>query len=343
MKIMNKLILNLIFFIILFNCTANVWSQYYIKGSVSYSDNGEPLINDKVFILYYNYDLSTSVYLDSADLDQSGNYLIRTLYNDSVLVCVGYREIIQSEDHVQTFYPSTVDWQQAQKIYPHDNPANINIAVSRIIPQSGSSMISGTITTVDSNNNIIPLSGATIIAQQNTTYRNAMITDFNGNYTLDSLSNGTFTILATKIGYSMDSTTITTNGNSINSNHPKLKLNKVIKIHNILTSRVSNKLNLYQNYPNPFNPSTKIKFSVSFLPLTKGEANLPAVRSQAGGFVRLTIFDILGREVTTLINETLQPGTYEIKWDASKYSSGIYFYELVLGNYKNVKKMLLIK
>lgn len=87
---------------------------------------------------------------------------------------------------------------------------------------------------------------------------------------------------------------------------------------------------LYQNYPNPFNPSTKIKFDV------------PAVGTVLRT-VRLTIYDILGREVTTLINGNLKPGTYEIQWDASSFSSGVYFYKLTASGFSDVKKMILIK
>ena len=86
---------------------------------------------------------------------------------------------------------------------------------------------------------------------------------------------------------------------------------------------------LYQNYPNPFNPTTIIKFDI---PLLVGE-----------GVVKLTIYDILGREAATLVNERLQSGIYEIEWDASDYSSGIYFYKIIAGDYSETKRMVLIK
>jgi hypothetical protein len=86
---------------------------------------------------------------------------------------------------------------------------------------------------------------------------------------------------------------------------------------------------LYQNYPNPFNPSTKIKF------------NLPSSASNSS--VKLVIYDVLGREVITLINRQLNPGTYEIDWNASDYPSGVYFYKLTAGDFSSVKKMVLEK
>jgi len=83
---------------------------------------------------------------------------------------------------------------------------------------------------------------------------------------------------------------------------------------------------LKQNYPNPFNPQTKIKFDVP-----------------KASFTKLIIYDLLGREVATLVNEELRPGTYEADWDASSFSSGVYFYKIVSGEFTETKKMVLMK
>ena len=88
---------------------------------------------------------------------------------------------------------------------------------------------------------------------------------------------------------------------------------------------------LYQNYPNPFNPTTKIKFSIP-----------SNVKSETSN-VRLVVNDILGREVATLVNDKLQPGSYEVEWDASGYASGVYFYRLSATEYTETKKMILMK
>jgi hypothetical protein len=88
---------------------------------------------------------------------------------------------------------------------------------------------------------------------------------------------------------------------------------------------------LRQNYPNPFNPSTQIKFDI---PKQGNGRSVP---------VQLKIYDLLGREVEVLVNGNLSPGTYKMDWNANKYSSGIYFYELRAGTYRNVKKMILLK
>ena len=97
---------------------------------------------------------------------------------------------------------------------------------------------------------------------------------------------------------------------------------------------------LFQNYPNPFNPSTKIRYSI---PSTSIEAVHPDKLGQVAPSVQLKVYDILGREVTTLVNKNQQPGNYEVEFNASQLSSGVYFYKLKAGNYTSIKKMILLR
>jgi hypothetical protein len=90
---------------------------------------------------------------------------------------------------------------------------------------------------------------------------------------------------------------------------------------------------LNQNYPNPFNPTTTISYSI---PSVQTSSNLQQN-------VNLTIYDLLGREVKNLVNESKQPGNYEVTFDASSITSGIYYYTLTSSNFTQTKKMLLIK
>ncbi len=90
---------------------------------------------------------------------------------------------------------------------------------------------------------------------------------------------------------------------------------------------------LYQNYPNPFNPTTKIKYSIPAPPnLPKGEA-----------LIQLKVYDILGREVATLVNKQQQPGNYEVEFNASNLSSGVYFYKLTVGKFNETNKMIILR
>ena len=88
---------------------------------------------------------------------------------------------------------------------------------------------------------------------------------------------------------------------------------------------------LFQNYPNPFNPSTIINYSIP-------DAGTSSMKS-----VQLKVYDILGREVATLVNEEKTAGNYKVTFDAQNLASGIYFYRLKAGNYISVKKMILLR
>ncbi|OGU77631.1 MAG: hypothetical protein A2W11_08210 [Ignavibacteria bacterium RBG_16_35_7] len=83
---------------------------------------------------------------------------------------------------------------------------------------------------------------------------------------------------------------------------------------------------LFQNYPNPFNPTTSIQYAVG-----------------SRQFVSLKVYDVLGSEVTTLVNEEKQPGVYEVEFDGEGFASGIYFYKLQTENYTSTKKMIYLK
>ncbi len=93
-----------------------------------------------------------------------------------------------------------------------------------------------------------------------------------------------------------------------------------------VNNQIPSTYSLSQNYPNPFNPTTNIKFS------------LPAT-----GNVKLVVFDMLGREVATLVNEVRTAGNYVVDFDASALASGVYFYRLESANFTQTKKMLLVK
>lgn len=89
---------------------------------------------------------------------------------------------------------------------------------------------------------------------------------------------------------------------------------------------ILNKFSLSQNYPNPFNPVTTIEFTIP-----------------EKSFVTLKVYDIQGREITTLVNDERNPGLYIVNWNAAGYSSGVYFYRITAGNYMETKRMILTK
>lgn len=98
-----------------------------------------------------------------------------------------------------------------------------------------------------------------------------------------------------------------------------------IGIH-IISSEIPFQFEIYQNYPNPFNPSTKIRFDIP-----------------KSTFVKLIIYDELGRKIENLVNEELKAGEYSVDWNAVNYPSGIYFYKIETENFVESKRMVLLK
>ncbi len=95
---------------------------------------------------------------------------------------------------------------------------------------------------------------------------------------------------------------------------------------NTYSNEIPKVYKLYNNFPNPFNPSTKIRFDI---PKT--------------GKAQITIYDLLGREIERLYDNVINPGKFEITWNASNYSSGVYFYRLSASEYSDTRKMILLK
>lgn len=105
----------------------------------------------------------------------------------------------------------------------------------------------------------------------------------------------------------------------------KINLPPVTGIQSSTEKRLNN-YELFRNYPNPFNPVTNLEFVIP-----------------NPGFVSLKVFDILGKEVITLVNENLSPGKFKIKFEGSNFNSGIYFYKLEAGDFTDTKRMILLK
>ena len=104
-----------------------------------------------------------------------------------------------------------------------------------------------------------------------------------------------------------------------------IKYSQVVSI-TAVSSEIPNSYSLSQNYPNPFNPVTSISF------------NIPVEEH-----VKLTIYDILGNEISVSVNESLAAGTYNVEFGSAELPSGVYFYKLSSGQFTDVKKMILVK
>jgi hypothetical protein len=155
------------------------------------------------------------------------------------------------------------------------------------------------------------------------------VTDIDGSYSIQNLPPGSYALAADKEGYLPDSPQLYTldAANNYAVTKASITISPVIPLGvgagNPGTPR---EFALAQNYPNPFNPMTTISYAI-------GQASL----------VTLKVFDILGREVATLVNEVRAPGTYRAVWDAANYPSGVYTYRIVAGKFTDTRKMELIR
>ena len=105
-----------------------------------------------------------------------------------------------------------------------------------------------------------------------------------------------------------------------------LRFNSSVTTVSPISANIPGEYKLHQNYPNPFNPVTNINFDIP-----------------KDGLVSIKVFDIIGREISTLVNQSVQAGSYNVEFDASNYSSGTYFYKITSGDFTDVKKMMLVK
>jgi len=151
---------------------------------------------------------------------------------------------------------------------------------------------------------------------------------YNENYAIGDVKPGTYTITALDGAYKRVVT---------------VEAGKVVNADNATSvDKNSNEINdfiLYQNYPNPFNPTTTIKYSIPTPPL------LPplAKRKDGVGFVILKVYDILGKEVATLVNKKQLPGNYSVTFNAENLPSGVYYYRLQMGRFVHSRSMILLR
>lgn len=218
----------------------------------------------------------------------------------------------------------TMNWRFADSVVVDESGIinNINFIV-RPMPDSGLGIVSGQIK--DNNDNII--NGALIyVIDENNNFVSYAFSDVNGNYRIEGLYQNDYKIICDLMGYNLSQQTISIDYQSIY----QLNVGFVITPEGSLTSVKENikpvSFKVEQNYPNPFNPATYINYSIP-----------------SDEFVTIKIFNIIGKEIATLVNSYQKAGNYSVEFNASDLSSGIYFYTISAGSYRTTKKMILSK
>jgi hypothetical protein len=311
-----------------------------ISGSVIDSTSGTEVPARMIaFRDIWDYPDTLKIHVASAycaDADSTGAYTFSNLppgyYKMLALPLGGYAPSFYC------FTGPTVKWKEATAVQVDGNDiSGMNIYVMQI-PDSilGYVSVNGTVRNSSSQTGV---SGAVVYATDgNGNVLGYGVTDGTGSYTVSGLAPGSYNLFADVMGYS-------SNGSNSSSPSYDASGNPVPSTTNLslapeTPAAITRKptqptsYSLQQNYPNPFNPTTTIDYQ------------LPAV-----SHVTLKVYDVLGREVATLVNEQKSAGEYKVTFDGSRLSSGVYFYKLVAspiepitaGTYISVKKLVLIK
>ncbi len=190
-----------------------------------------------------------------------------------------------------------------------------------------------------------PMSGWPIITQGTTFFYMPCLLDINNTGTLDICGGASVNLNSSNIylwntGSTYNASKIYTPMWQYNTRHNGVFEDRGITGITPVSSQIPKRYSLSQNYPNPFNPTTKIKFDI------------PSAWNGRDRSVKLTVYNILGKEVATIVNQNLQPGSYEATWNATNEPSGVYFYKIMIypsdrseraDGFIMAKKMILIK
>jgi type IX secretion system substrate protein len=290
-----------------------------ITGTVRYRDNNMNVSSGYVKAYRHSY-LGLLDVVDSAAIQTDGTYRLIHIPRDTIDL-MAFQNDEDALEFVPTYYLSTINWQDAGHLYLNSDTSGIDIRVFRITNDGLSSgKISGYIYGYTAS--WLGISDARLYAWNSNTYRMYSISGQTGAYSIDSLPSGFYQIICNRINYPTQTRNVYLGRN--NRTDINFYFDHLVGIKK--ENEIPEKYSLSQNYPNPFNPATNIRFDIA-----------------GKQFVVLKIFDILGKEILTLVNEELNPGKYNIDWNAANFPSGVYFYRIQAGDFKDSKKMVLIK
>jgi protocatechuate 3,4-dioxygenase beta subunit len=254
--------------------------------------------------------------------DSTGNYTLENLRNGNYIL------FFFKEDYIPEFYDNVHRWEDATPVNATGTIMGINASLDMDSSGGGNGIITGTIR--DANN--APLAG-TLVTIKNSFNQviGYSMTSSDGNYEIEGMNGGNYTVNGSVFGYGSSAQTITFD--PIQSNTMIVNMNLTSTPLEVTENGkpIPSEVTLADNYPNPFNPTTVISFSIP-------EAQ----------YVKLAIYNLLGQKVQELVNEFLPSGNYSASWDATdasgnNVSSGMYLYRLEAGTTTVVKKMLLMK
>jgi hypothetical protein len=260
------------------------------------------------------------------DTDSLGAFTVDSLLPGSYFVFA-----VPLGNYAPAFYSTdtaSTRWKKATKVDINGDSKNgINIYVRKIPTiTNGYSSICGTI---HSSSGSVSMAGALVYANRNGEVAGYAITNEKGNYAIEGLAPGTYSVMVDKLGCSETGSKTATVSYSLAGNPVgatiDFSINELTGVTQTST-QLPAQFMLEQNYPNPFNPSTTIDYALN-----------------ESGIVTLKVYNLLGQEVRTLVNGFQNAGSYRTTFNAQGLSSGIYFYRLRIQNNIQTRKMILLQ
>ncbi|MEO8513323.1 MAG: T9SS type A sorting domain-containing protein [Ignavibacteria bacterium] len=301
-----------IFFILAAVRTANS-ETYTVSGKVRYSDNNQ-IVTSGVVKLFNSEGGVEAI----TTINSQGDYIlgvVRTLQNGDV---IGIPDD-EWEDFVPTGYPDQIN----PSLFTHIDINASMTGVDIYVVRKTSGFRPGATTTVNgivlSNN--VPVGDAIVYAMQGSEYVGFGVTNSKGEYSINNIPVGDYILVAHRVGSTSDSKQVTLIEKGTNN----IEFTLTTRSANI-TNNTPYEFALSQNYPNPFNPSTVLSYSIS-----------------KDGPVSLKVFNNAGQQVAELVNTNQSAGIYNVEFNASSLSSGIYFYTIKAADFTATKKMILVK
>jgi hypothetical protein len=246
---------------------------------------------------------------------------------------------------------TALTWLNADSVVVNGTTPHVNISVPPL-QSAGLIRISGRVLTANS----APLPGVRILARtadgKITGYG---LSDFTGRYAVEALGGGPVTLLADRFQFNFVQAPLTVPLNTFSVDNVDLILSASYPTAVDDQSTTPLQMTLFQNYPNPFNPATTIGFTVAGASTGSGSTSIDnspltidnrlgsGVWGLGSSLVTLVVYDLLGREVATLVNERMSAGNYVVTFDGSKLASGMYLYRLMSDGVVTTRKMMLVK
>ena len=303
---------------------------FAVAGKIKFP-NGSSVTRGIVKALKYNPQTNTVTVVDSAPIESNGDYIMRNLNIDSVDI-MAYPNDEDIDDLPPKFVPTyhstgtsggTINWTSSSTIYVNNNLFDVNVTVFPITGTGGNGIIAGGVFVAPPETG--GLQNAIVYAMSGVEFKGFSVSRSGGPYDVNNIPQGTYRMICDRFGYYSQEKTVTLGSVNLDTINFYMTGISVIGIQpngNLIPAVYK----LDQNYPNPFNPSTKINFDIP-----------------KNTMVKVSVFDMLGREIAVLVNTHLNAGSYTTDWNASGFSSGIYFYRISAPDFNDTRKMILVK